>query len=80
MRRSSLHWPRGRGKGVIEADGRDKLLRQSRSTEAHYQLGLISERQNQKAEAVREFQAALEINPQYTEARRELAKLNSPGQ
>ncbi len=48
------------------------------SAEAHYQLGLILEAQNQKEEAVREFQAALRIQPQYPDARREMAKLNSP--
>jgi Flp pilus assembly protein TadD len=49
------------------------------STEAHYQLGLILEAHDQKEEAVREFQAALQIAPQYRDARRELAKLKSPG-
>jgi len=48
------------------------------SAEAHYQLGLILKAQNQKQEAVGEFQAALKIDPQFQEARRELAKLNSP--
>jgi arylsulfatase A-like enzyme len=49
------------------------------SAEAHYQLGLILEAQNQKPDAVREFNAALKIDPKYKDARRELAKLTSPG-
>jgi arylsulfatase A-like enzyme/Tfp pilus assembly protein PilF len=49
------------------------------SAEAHYQLGLTLEAQNQKPEAVREFNAALKIDPQFGDARRELAKLTSPG-
>ena len=49
------------------------------SAEAHYQLGLTLEAQNQKPEAVREFNAALNIDPKYKDARRELAKLTSPG-
>jgi arylsulfatase A-like enzyme/Flp pilus assembly protein TadD len=58
---------------------RTALAANPRSAEAHYQLGLILEAQNQKAEARREMQAALEIDPHYQQARRELAKLGSPG-
>ncbi len=58
---------------------RAALAANPRSAEAHYQLGLILEAQNQKAEARREMGAALEIDPHYQQARRELAKLGSPG-
>jgi len=67
------------GRSAEAAEHFRAALANPRSAEAHYQLGLILEAQNLKPEAVREFKAALQIDPQYRDARRELAKLNSAG-
>jgi len=49
------------------------------SAEAHYQLGLILEAQNQKEEAIRELRIALELDPKDKDASQELAKLTTSG-
>ena len=73
------------GRGAISYDQernvtymlRAALAANPRSAEAHYQRGLLLEAQKQNQEAEWEFQAALQIDPQYQAARRELAKLTA---
>ncbi len=68
-----------RGRSAEAAAHFRAALANPRSAEAHYQLGLILEAQNLKPEAVREIKTALQIDPRFQEARRELVKLNSIG-
>ncbi len=57
----------------------ERAVRQSRqqpNAELHYHLGVVYARSGQREAAVRELREALDIRPKYSQAMRELRKLN----
>lgn len=66
---------RNKGKAIARKDLDEALRRNDRCAPAHYFLGQISKLTGDSATAARQFQKALEIDPQHHDAQRELRLL-----